>query len=86
MTDPCKMYPNGFHRTPKACRYNFIDFGLSRQYSSRDVLDEVRPGGDESAPEHQSVGTCNPFRTDIYYIGNLVRNEFVEVCIASLAV
>ena len=63
-------------------RYYFIDFGLSRQYPSRDVMDEPLPGGDESAPEHQpGRPPCNPFHTDIYYIGNLVRNEFMEVCV-----
>jgi hypothetical protein len=44
-------------------------------------MDEPLPGGDESAPEHRSgQGLCNPFYTDIYYIGNLVRQEFMEVC------
>ncbi|KAI9450986.1 kinase-like domain-containing protein [Lactarius psammicola] len=62
-------------------RYYFIDFGLSRRYPSRDAMDEPLPGGDESAPEHQSVRRlCNPFHTDIYYIGNLVRKEFIEKC------
>ncbi|KAH9013308.1 hypothetical protein EDB85DRAFT_2098347 [Lactarius pseudohatsudake] len=62
-------------------RYYFIDFGLSRQYPSRDVLDEPVPGGDESAPEHRSRRQLsNPFHTDIYYIGNLVRKVFMEQC------
>ena len=62
-------------------RYYFIDFGLSRQYPSRDAMDEPLPGRDESAPEHQSGRRrpCNPFHTDIYYIGNVVRREFMEV-------
>ncbi|KAH9035414.1 hypothetical protein EDB84DRAFT_1269482 [Lactarius hengduanensis] len=66
---------------PRPPRYYFIDFGISRQYPSRDVMDEPLPGGDESAPEHQSGRRpCNPFHTDIYYIGNFVRNEFMENC------
>jgi len=60
--------------------YYFIDFGLSRQYPSRDVMDEPLRGGDRSAPEHRSQRRCNPFQTDIYYIGNLVRKEFMEKC------
>lgn len=66
----------------RSSRYYFIDFGLSRQYPSRDVMDEPLPGRDESAPEHQSRRRrpCNPFHTDIYYIGHVVRNEFMEVC------
>ena len=45
-------------------------------------MDEPHPGGDESAPEHRSGRRrlCNPFHTDIYYIGNVVRKEFMEVC------
>lgn len=66
--------------TRRSPRYYFIGFGLSRQYPSRDAMDEPLPGGDESAPEHRSSRVCNPFHTDIYYIGNLVRKEFMEVC------
>ncbi|KAN0137409.1 hypothetical protein V8E53_004854 [Lactarius tabidus] len=61
-------------------RYYFIDFGLSRQYPSRDAMDEPLPGRDESVPEHQygRRQPCNSFHTDIYYIGNVVRKEFME--------
>jgi hypothetical protein len=59
--------------------YYLIDFGLSRQYLSREELDEPLRGGDKSAPEHQNGTWCNPFRTDIYYLGNLVRQEFMRV-------
>ncbi|KAI0265928.1 hypothetical protein BC834DRAFT_955198 [Gloeopeniophorella convolvens] len=67
-----------FTRTQRPPRYYFIDFGLSRQYSSRDATDEPLRGGDKSAPEHRSKKPCNPFHTDIYYIGNLVREEFTK--------
>jgi hypothetical protein len=77
---------DGFKGTAKAYTgiqrppvYYLIDFGLSRHYNSRDVSDEPLRGGDKSAPEHRSKGRCNPFQTDIYYIGNLVRHEFMEV-------
>jgi hypothetical protein len=67
--------------TQRLPHYYFIDFGLSRQYPSRDAMDEPLPGGDGSAPEHQSrpLRVCNPFHTDIYYIGNVIRKEFMEV-------
>jgi hypothetical protein len=68
-----------FTRTQRPPIYYLIDFGLSRHYISRDVTDEPLRGGDKSAPEHQSRRRCNPFQTDIYYIGNLVRHEFMEV-------
>jgi hypothetical protein len=68
-----------YTRTQRPPVYYFIDFGLSRRYPSRDVMDEPLRGGDRSAPEHRSQRRCNPFQTDIYYIGNLVRQEFMEV-------
>ena len=68
-----------YTRTQRPPIYYFIDFGLSRQYTSRNVTDEPLRGGDKTAPEHRSKRRCNPFLTDIYYIGNLVRQEFMEV-------
>ncbi len=68
-----------YTRTDRPPRYYLIDFGLSRRYRSRDVLDEPLRGGDRTAPEHSRGGRCNPFFTDIYYLGNLVREEFVRV-------
>ena len=69
-------------RTQQPPRYYLIDFGLSRQYLSREALDEALRGGDKSAPEHQNGTQCNPFHTDIYYLGNLVRQEFMRVRLA----
>ncbi|KAI9445849.1 hypothetical protein BJY52DRAFT_1314448 [Lactarius psammicola] len=61
-------------------RYYFFGLELSVQYSSRDIIDEPWRRGDTPAPEHRSGEWCNPFHTDIYYIGNLVLQEFVEKC------
>jgi hypothetical protein len=73
-----------YTRTQRPPFYYLVNFDLSCQYDSRDVTDEPRrPGGDTSAPEHRSKRRCNPFQTDIYYIGNLVRHEFMEVRPAS---
>jgi hypothetical protein len=68
-------------RTQRPARYYLIDFGLSRRYDSRDALDEPLRGGDKSAPEHQHRRACNPFHTDIYYLGNLVREHFINVVV-----
>jgi len=62
-----------------------IDFGLSRRYSSRNALDDPLRGGDKSAPEHGNGERCNPFHTDIYYLGNLVREFFLKVRLTDLA-
>ena len=69
-----------YTRTQRPPVYYLIDFGLSRQYTSRDVTDVPLRGGDKSAPEHRLRRRCNPFQTDIYDLGNLVRHEFIEVC------
>ncbi|KAH9014233.1 hypothetical protein EDB85DRAFT_2097986 [Lactarius pseudohatsudake] len=69
-----------YTRTQRPPRYYFIDFGLSRQYPSRDATDEPLRGEDKSAPEHRSGLQCNPFHTDIYYIGNLIRQEYIMKC------
>jgi hypothetical protein len=70
-----------FDRTQRPPRYYLIDFGLSRQYSSRNAIDDPLRGGDKSAPEHQIGRRCNPFQTDIYYLGNLVRERFIRVTV-----
>ena len=72
-----------FNRTRRPPRYYLIDFGLSRQYSSRNALDDPLRGGDKSAPEHQLGSRCNPFHTDIYHLGNLVRERFIKVMFES---
>ena len=59
-------------------------FGLSRYYDPANgpPLDMPVRGGDKSAPEHQDNETpYNPFPTDVYYLGNLVRKHFMQVCV-----
>ncbi|KAI9451694.1 kinase-like domain-containing protein [Lactarius psammicola] len=69
-----------YTRTDRPPRYYLIDFGLSRRYSSRNVVDEPLLGGDRTAPEHLRGRRCNPFPTDIYHLGNLVREQFLMKC------
>ncbi|KAJ7625462.1 hypothetical protein B0H17DRAFT_1164387 [Mycena rosella] len=39
-------------------------------------------GGDKTVPEHQMPADpcdpCDPFSTDVYYLGNMIRREFIE--------
>ncbi|KAI0249675.1 kinase-like domain-containing protein [Lactifluus subvellereus] len=67
-----------YTRTQRSTRYYLIGFSLSCQYSSRDVLDEPLHGDDKSAPEHRHGRPCNPFHSDVYYLGNLVREHFMK--------
>ena len=71
-----------YSRTRRPTRYLLIDFGLSRRYDPANgpPLDQPLRGGDKSAPEHQDrVTPCNPFPTDVYYLGNLVREYYILV-------
>ena len=71
-----------YSRTRCPSRYVLIDFGLSRRYDPADgpPVDVPIHGGDKSAPELQEGKTSyDPFPTDVYYLGNLVREEYMEV-------
>jgi hypothetical protein len=73
----------GYSRTWRPTRYLLIDFGLSRLYDPTQgpPLDQPLQGGDKSVPEHRDGKTpCNPFPTDVYYLGNLVRREYIQKC------
>ena len=71
-----------YSRTRRPTRYLLIDFGLSRRYdlANGPPLDLPVRGGDKSAPEHRDrVTLCNPFQTDVYHLGNVIREDFMQV-------
>lgn len=78
-----------YTRTQRPPRYYWIDFGFSVRFDASETHPLAYPmlGGDKSVPEHQGISlealTANkpldPFPTDIYYAGNLVREYFTEV-------
>ncbi|KAJ8509304.1 hypothetical protein ONZ45_g8518 [Pleurotus djamor] len=61
-------------------RYYLADFGLSRKYRPEDrpPLEDVIVGGDKTVPEFATMDACDPFPTDVYTAGNLIREEFTE--------
>ncbi|TFK74344.1 hypothetical protein BDN72DRAFT_813280 [Pluteus cervinus] len=70
-----------FTRTQCPPKYYFIDFGLSCQYdpSEENPLEPGVMGGDKTVPEFKTSATLfNPFHTDIYTMGNLIREHFIE--------
>ncbi|THH17972.1 hypothetical protein EUX98_g9032 [Antrodiella citrinella] len=69
-----------YTRTRRPVKYYLIDFGLSRRYAADDVspLEVPIRGGDKSVPEFRSDEPCNPFPTDIYYVGNMIRENFLQ--------
>ncbi|GBE80573.1 hypothetical protein SCP_0302880 [Sparassis crispa] len=71
------------HYTRTGCptKYYLIDFGLSRRFHPDGGPPREYPifGGDKTVPEfHKSDEPCDPFPTDIYYLGNLVREDFLQ--------
>lgn len=72
-------------RTLHPVKYYFIDFGLSRRYDPKDGPAREHPirGGDNSVPEFQpgvwKGEPLDPFPTDIYYLGNMVRMDIMKV-------
>ncbi|KZT21803.1 hypothetical protein NEOLEDRAFT_1164410 [Neolentinus lepideus HHB14362 ss-1] len=76
-----------YTRTQRPVRYYWIDFGLTRRYVAEDMppMEEIVQGGDRSVPEHQPAAleqnptkSCNPFPTDVYYLGNVIRKHLIE--------
>jgi hypothetical protein len=71
-------------RTFHPPKYYFIDFGISRQYDPFAGPPREEPiwGGDKTVPEfHRSDDPCDPFPTDVYYLGNMIRRDFLEVSV-----
>ncbi|KAK7053598.1 kinase domain-containing protein [Favolaschia claudopus] len=75
-----KAFSRYLMRTDCWPRYYIIDFGLSRRYDPADgpPSEDIILGGDKSPPEHaEEAIACNPFPTDIYFLGNLLKEHFV---------
>ena len=72
-----------FTRTRRPCKYYWTDFGLSCRYEpdESNPLEDPILGGDRSVPEFKEDETIprNPFYTDVYYLGNLIREDFLQV-------
>ncbi|KAA1478717.1 hypothetical protein DENSPDRAFT_695391 [Dentipellis sp. KUC8613] len=73
-------------RTECAPKYYLIDFGLSDRFDPQNGPGPWPPrsvkthGADRTAPEmnHSPLQFYDPFPTDIYYIGNLIRCDFLK--------
>ncbi|KAG9220673.1 hypothetical protein CCMSSC00406_0003772 [Pleurotus cornucopiae] len=69
-----------YTRTQKPVKYYLTDFGLSRKYKpeERPPQEPIIRGADKSAPEYKTTDACDPFPTDVYLLGNLIRENFTE--------
>ena len=82
MTKECSGRAKHFTRTHKPPKYYFIDFGISRRYepSNTDPREVPIWGGDKEVPEFQNSNEPrNPFPTDIFYISNAIKMDFLWV-------
>ncbi|KIJ37024.1 hypothetical protein M422DRAFT_232015 [Sphaerobolus stellatus SS14] len=69
-----------FLRTERPPKYYFIDYGISRRYDPQAGILWEPPifCADLSPPELQAAVPYNPFPTDVYYIGDVVRIHFIR--------
>ncbi|KAJ3776846.1 hypothetical protein FB446DRAFT_635306 [Lentinula raphanica] len=72
------------NRTFYPVRYYFIDWDLSKQYdpiirTNRVPMRYPGYGGDRTVPEFKRSELCNPFAVDVYCLGNVIRQKFIEV-------
>ncbi|KAJ6629476.1 hypothetical protein B0H10DRAFT_1987354 [Mycena sp. CBHHK59/15] len=73
-------------RTQRPVKYYLTDFGISRRYPPgvRAPLEPIIEGGDRTVPEFKRTKDgrlpqeCDPFPTDVYYMGNLIRKDFIN--------
>ncbi|KAJ3478318.1 hypothetical protein NLI96_g9839 [Meripilus lineatus] len=70
-----------YTRTQTPVKYYFIDYGISCRFDPEDPEPRAIPirAGDKTAPELSStpVVPIDPFPTDVYYIGNLIRADIL---------
>ncbi|KAJ6580069.1 hypothetical protein DFH09DRAFT_1246055 [Mycena vulgaris] len=78
-------------RTQRPVKYYLIDFGISRKYDPavRAPIEPIIVGGDKSVPEFRRKKTgelpmeCDAFPADVYCMGNVIREEFLDRGIVS---
>jgi serine/threonine protein kinase len=73
-----------YRRTERWPRYYLIDFGFSSQYAPEEMPPSVAPlpASDPSLPElAAATHRFDPFPSDVYYIGNWIRMELVDVSV-----
>ena len=79
-----------YSRTRRPVKYYWIDFGLSSRYTGNDETEPLEVpiwGGDRTVPEFQGNDPTprNPFPTDVYCLGNIIREEFIQVVTRTVA-
>lgn len=72
-----------FYTRKRPTQYMFIDFGLSVRFQPGQEHQAIPVfGGDKTVPEFVWKSRklpYDPFPADVYYLGNLIREEFLQV-------
>lgn len=69
-----------YTRSQRPPKYYFIDFGISSYFPPGcDPLVVGRDGRDSEVPELSDTVPYNPFKTDVFIIGNLLKRDFAFV-------
>ncbi|KAJ2984326.1 hypothetical protein NUW54_g10540 [Trametes sanguinea] len=77
---PDGLYPAAaLPRGSRSITYYYVDFGLSSMFSEGEPVNVVgRVGRDKQAPELSSTVPYDPFKIDIFALGNLYFKEFEQ--------
>lgn len=69
------------HRVDVPVRYYYIDFGISTRFAPNQgpTLVLGTQGLDDEVPELSDTIPYDPFKTDIFIVGNLFRQQFLQV-------
>ncbi|KAI0643664.1 hypothetical protein C8Q79DRAFT_976044 [Trametes meyenii] len=61
-------------------RYYYVDFGISTQFQQHDVNRLVvgAEGLDQDVPELSADVPYDPFKVDVFVLGNMFRQQFIE--------
>ena len=73
-------------RSSKGLKYLFIDFGISSSFNSFEQRGKVQGWAcqDTTVPELRAGKPYDPFKVDIFVLGNLFRKVICEVSILRL--
>lgn len=75
-------------RLTRSVKYCFIDFGISSSFESLDQRERVRGWScqDKTVPELKTGKPYDPFKVDIYTVGNVFKTTLTEVLLHDSAV
>lgn len=70
--------------TPRSVKYYYVDFGISSQFTSDDEEQTSRlvvgtDGLDDEVPELSDVTPYDPFKVDVFILGNYFKRTILRV-------